>query len=109
MSDPLKIVLAGKEYEVDAPLTIGEIIRLKVAVSLAETGDSDEDTRRAHMRLVRVLAVALGPKYPEMTEEHILTLRSSNVEYMTAANSILELSGLVTRVPASGEATPATQ
>src|SRR6185437_1458491 len=105
MTDIIKITLGGAHNNKKTPLTIGEIIDLKVAVSLPTTGDDDEDSRRNHMRMVRALAAALKSKYPEMTVERLLSVRTTNQEYIAAANAVLELSGLVTKPkePSSGE------
>jgi hypothetical protein len=106
MTDIKTITLAGADYDIETPLTIGEIIDLKVAVSLPSTGDDDEDARRNHMRMVRAISAALKPKYPDMSVEKILSIRSTNEEYVTAGNAVLELSGLVPKAkdPTAGEA-----
>lgn len=106
MSEPLTIVLAGEKYEIARPLTLGQVIDLKVAVQLPNSGDADEDARRAQMRVVRVLAAALKPANPELTVDALLAMAISSDEFDAAGNAVLDMSGLVPkkRDGATGEA-----
>jgi hypothetical protein len=103
MSESVSIKLGDKTYAVQ-PLTIGQIMDLRVAVALPPTGDSREDAKREMQRSIDVLVAALHLDYPDVTAESISAMRVPWAEFNTAVTGVLELSGLVHKAPAPGEA-----
>lgn len=88
------ITLAGKTYVIQ-PLTLGQLEDHDVAVSLPDSTDPRENTRRSYVRVREVIASALADGYPEMTAEALKKLRVSRDELMGAYNAVLVHSGLV--------------
>lgn len=102
--DSITFTLAGKDYAVTTPLTLGQAIDLRVAVALPDLPDPQENTRRSYMRSVQVIATALMAEHPEVTEETILNSRVTMEEIGDAVAKIFKISGLERKEQPKGEA-----
>ena len=108
--DDTVITLAGKEYPIPTPLTLGQIIDLKIAVVRPTSPDPQEEMRRSYQRSIDIIAAALGGKYPEITTVSLPAMPISDDELTRACNIVLDISGLIPKKDAkSGEAQAGAQ
>lgn len=107
MSTTLKFKLGDREFEV-RPLTIGQLEDLDVAVTLEDSTDPQENTRRSFRRMRMAIAAAVEEDYPDVTEDVIKKMRVTRDELLGCYISILQFSGLKRRgkdaKPGEGEA-----
>lgn len=103
MTDKLKVILAGKEYVATAPLTLGQLQDLRIAVVLPPAGDAQEEAKRDLKRSIDIICGALAAENPEFTPDKMLLMRITPKELNLAVSHILTASGLVTVEKADGE------
>ena len=103
--DETVITLEGKPYPLATPLTLGQIIDLKIAVVRPTAPDPQDEMRRSYQRSLDILTTALSAAYPEITEASLRGMTVSDAELTAAVSTILDISGLVPKKDAKvGEA-----
>lgn len=95
MPETIKVTLAGSDYTITVPLTLGQLEDVNVAVAGIELADPKAEMRRAMEQRREILAVALAPENPSLTAEALKGMRATRAELKAAVDLILEASGLI--------------
>lgn len=120
MADPVTIQLADASYKVSQPLTVQQLIDVRLIVfdknpldTINENACSISGALMGNVlrHKIDVIAAGLSSDYPEMTAGALLKTRMTEAEIQNAYAAIVHLSGLRLQEEAkkdtSGEGAPA--
>ncbi|MGB8600869.1 MAG: hypothetical protein WCD42_01600 [Rhizomicrobium sp.] len=102
MSDPVTISLGGASYDVGSPLTVQQLIDVRVIVfdqnPLKDKKDDGALTGKLMGAVLQhkidVIAAGLSADYPDKTADALLKTRLTEAEIQAAYAAIIHLSGL---------------
>lgn len=109
MADKITVTLAGTDFPITVPLTLGQLEDLEIAVVVPAADDPQEEMRRSQARGTGILLAALAGDNPDLTVEKLKAMRITRKERSEAIATILDVSGLAPKKDAAaGEAQAAT-
>jgi hypothetical protein len=102
MTDIVTVTLAGEVFTI-SPLTLGQIIDLKIAVNRPTALDVQEEVRRAYLRSLDIVTAALKIGHPDVNPAWLMNSTTSLGELNSAVTTILDISGLAPKEKKEGE------
>ncbi|MEN6634787.1 MAG: hypothetical protein ABFC56_02950 [Clostridiaceae bacterium] len=98
MTETKQVVLGDKTFDIEFPLTIGQLKIVEPAITRILELNKSGVTPETYAHMITLLEACFAPKYPEMTVEAISKLRVEPSQLLAAYYAIGEASSVIKKL-----------